>query len=979
VTTALLWKLFALASTVGAAWLLTYAVHSTLLIAGAWAAEAVGLLSSLRARDLAWRTALVGGLFTATLQLVAGHHPWGAELRAPAVPTAAEVAQAVRPTVNVNLAPAPTEAVQVKEAGVPEGSTPTPSSLAMVYRPRANTMVLEVPRAPKLSAPSAADAFDQLLRKKLADPNYQTRNAFYIYDVRPVAPVSEVQPVAPVSEVQPVARARWTWERLARLGQSMAAPAFVVWVAIATALLLRLGLRRARLLASLGDRAPVVEPLVLARLAGLCRDVRHTRALKLTTASGLRSPVALGWSEICLPSLALGQLDAAQQRSVLAHELAHLRRLDPVWLLVASVLEQLLFFQPLNRLARARMQEVAEYLCDDWAAARDGSGLSVAQGLASVAAWLDGREPVVPLAGMAERPSQLLTRVQRLLQRGAGEVERLRAWHIGGAIVLLTATVLAAPGVRAAPDQSLLAARRAQPHPSSLADAGAKPDPATSTRAMVAVQAIDSSLLESAGSASSGDAPAAKEAATPPPAPDRASATDRKHEDPAPDSGSHRTLKPSRTEDAPLAPRGERTHRSPAVATASPTDAATAEATEAPVATARSVTAFAPATVVNPRVVAALSTLNTLAVAPAVLASVPPVPPMPPVPPVAAVPPVPPLPPMAGNVGMSSAEIERIQRDAQRMARDAQRRAQDAVRRAQARSHGRHKGRHVERTPADPKTVDALISALKDSDPGVRQAAAESLGRIGDPRAIEPLGGLLSDPSIDVRRVAVEALGNVDDPKVVPALSKAAGDANPVVRREAAEALLGVDDEAATAPLVKLLSDSDPKVRVTALEGLSRRGDKRALEPLGKLVKDPNVEVRSRAVRALARFKDPASQNALVTALKDENAEVRAAAAEALGELELRSAPQGLLDATKDSNADVRQAAAEALGQIHDSKAVPQLKALLEDASPEVRSAAVEALSEIRDSSALQALITAMQSKDVTVRRAAAEALGQRE
>jgi HEAT repeat protein/beta-lactamase regulating signal transducer with metallopeptidase domain len=976
VNTALLSQVLVLAATVGAAWLLTYAVHSTVLIGTVWAASRLGALRSLRVRDLAWRTALVGGLFTATLQMVAGHHPWAGStaLRAPALPAASEVASAL------GAAREPPSTLPVKRvvgAGVPEGSTPTPPAAAptsgekmgLATVPPAAAAVPATPVVAQVQPPTT----EQLKHALQAQLLPKVVHAMYWYPdrsrwiARAAVPAPLPVPSLPVV-ARPVTGPGVRWD---------APPIFVLWMGIATALILRLAFLRARVLAALGERTQVVEPLVLARLAGLCRDVQHARAVKLTTASGLRSPVALGWGEICLPAQALDRLDGAQQRSVLAHELAHLRRLDPVWLLVASVMEQLFFFQPLNRLARARMQEVAEYLCDDWAAARDGSGLSVAQGLASVAAWIDGRETVVPLAGMAERPSQLLTRVQRLLQRGAGEVERLRAWHVCGAITLLVVTVLAAPGVRAAPEQSLLAARRTPLRSSLVTDAGAKPNPAATTRVMVAVQAIDSSLLDSAGSASSGDSPAAKEAPTPAPASDRAPATKRKHEDPAPGSDSPRMRKPSRSEDAPLAPRGERTQPSPAVAMASSADAAT---TEAPVATVRSVTAFAPATLVSPRVVAALSTLDTVAVTPAILASVPPVPPLPPVPPVAAVPPVPPVPTFSGNVGMSQTDIERMQRDAQRMARDAQRRAQEAVRRAQARTHGRHgKGRHTERTPADPKTVDALVSALKDSDPGVRQAAAESLGRIGDPRAIEPLGGLLNDPSIDVRRAAVEALGNVDDPKVVPALSKAAGDANPAVRREAAEALLGVDDEAATAPLVKLLSDSDPKVRVTALEGLSRRGDKRALEPLGKLVKDPNVEVRSRAVRALARFRDPASQTALVTALKDENAEVRAAAAEALGELELRSAPQGLLDATRDSNADVRQATAEALGQIHDAKAVPQLKALLEDASPEVRSAAVEALSEIRDSSALQALITAMQSKDVTVRRAAAEALGQRE
>ncbi|HZJ54842.1 MAG TPA: hypothetical protein VFD38_11945, partial [Myxococcaceae bacterium] len=80
--------LLSLLATLGAAWLLTYAVHSTVLIGGAWLAERVGLLRSLRLRDLVWRTALVGGLLTATLQLAAGLTPFGgaAELRAPALP-----------------------------------------------------------------------------------------------------------------------------------------------------------------------------------------------------------------------------------------------------------------------------------------------------------------------------------------------------------------------------------------------------------------------------------------------------------------------------------------------------------------------------------------------------------------------------------------------------------------------------------------------------------------------------------------------------------------------------------------------------------------------------------------------------------------------------------------------------------------------------------------------------------------------------
>jgi HEAT repeat protein len=897
-----LWKLAVLGSTVGAAWLLTYAVHSTVLIGIVWAADKARLFRSLRARDLAWRTALAGGLITATLQLAAGFTPWGgsAELRVPSLPA---VSEAFRPAVAAGDA----EPVQ---------ATATASTRATA------------PARAEASAPSIAAVTRHRSSKRGAVEEIQLPKVVSVR--RPVPATPAPAAAAPAALNAP------------RL--EPASLLFMGWVAVASALLLRLAIVRARVLTALGERTPVVDPMLRARLEGLCLDVGHPRPVSLTTATGLRSPVALGWSEICLPAQALLELDAAQQRSVLAHELAHLRRLDPVWLVLGSVLEQLFFFQPLNRLARARVQEVAEYLCDDWAAARDGSGLAVARGLATVAGWLDGRDAGIPLAGMAEHPSQLLTRVQRLLQRGTAEVERLRAWHLLVAVTLLLVVILAAPGVRAAPERLALGARKPSPQPFS-ADAGAL----ARSRTSVAVQVPDTTLLDG----------------SPPLSPEPASAPDDPSCDGAPGPKEDPSPEPVNSpESTKRLPKRVPETRSPRKTLAPPTSsgvervAAPAPRDSSPAAAFSSPTvAFSPP---------AASGVVVTATAPVAL-----VPPAPPKPPAAPDPPSPPF-------GPSSADQARIIRDAERTARDAERRARDAVRRAQARMHG-HGHHRKERAPADPKTVDALIAAAKDGDPGVRTAAAESLGRIGDPRAVEPLGALLSDQNVEVRRAAVEALGELEDPKAIPALTRAAKDANPAVRREAAEALLSLDEAAAIEPLLGLLSDSDPKVRVMALEGLSRRGDRRALGPLSKMVKDPNVEVRARAVRALARFHDPSAQEALITALKDGNPEVRAAAAEALGELELKSAPQGLIDAARDGNPEVRQTVAQALGQIRDGKAVAPLRALLDDPNPDVREAAVEALSEIRDASALRALIAAMQSKDVTVRRAAAQALGQRD
>ena len=49
------------------AWLLTYAVHSTLLIGAVWLLVRRGVLTSHHLQDTFWKAALVGGLLTARL------------------------------------------------------------------------------------------------------------------------------------------------------------------------------------------------------------------------------------------------------------------------------------------------------------------------------------------------------------------------------------------------------------------------------------------------------------------------------------------------------------------------------------------------------------------------------------------------------------------------------------------------------------------------------------------------------------------------------------------------------------------------------------------------------------------------------------------------------------------------------------------------------------------------------------------------
>ncbi len=781
----------------GAAWLLTYALHSTVLIAGTWAVQRLALVRSLRLRDLLWRGALVGGLLTASLQLGAGLAPWGITLQAQ------------------------------HSAKVP----PPPVAAA--------PLVLEVP---------AAGPGEEQLGPDVALPPSRAEAGDVAFGVAAV-------PAAPAAVAVPEVRVH--------------SLLFMAWVAVASVLLLRLAVGRTRVLEGLGLRSPVLEPRLRAQLEALCGEAGRTQPVHLTTAQGLKSPVALGWAEICLPAAVLTELDAPQQRSVLAHELAHLQRRDPLWLLLGTTLEQLLFFQPLNRLVRRNMQEVAEYLCDDWAAVRDGSGLPIARGLAAVARWLDGAEErSVPLAGMAERPSLLVARVQRLLQTHVS-LEPRRPWHgLVFALVLLL-TVVAVPGVRAAPAAGWFEA-----------------DPAQATPARATAEAAQTKQTPATA-----ETPATPETAQPP---------------------LHRAAHPARV---------------PLVAQ----------------------------------------------VFPAPVPTVPPVPPLPPLPPTASL-----------DAAKLAADMSRHQREwAVHQAALAKMQVHLARAQVSLHQHGGFAHDKGGSSTADEATVQALVKALKDQDAGVREAAAESLGRLSDVRALEGLAAATSDADVAVRTAAVEALGDLDDARAIPALAKALKDASPAVRRPAAEGLAKLEDSpAAVEPLVGALSDSDVHVRLAAATGLAARSDKRALSALEALLKDTSPEVRVEAVGALSGYQDAAIP-ALTTALKDDSPQVREQAVRALASLSSAQATPALLEATHDKSSDVRAVAAAGLGELpegaHSAAVVAALKALLDDSSPDVREEAISALGEIRDANALQALIAAMQSKDATVRKAAAAALGQRD
>lgn len=221
-----------------------------------------------------------------------------------------------------------------------------------------------------------------------------------------------------------------------------------LWVAGAAIALGRLAWATTRLRTQLHGRRDVIEDPVLESFLDLCSKTGLRKRPRLTASPHLRSPIALGRREICLPERAVDSLTPQQQQGMLAHELAHLVRRDPQWMVVTAVVESLFFFQPLNHLARRKIQEVAEFQCDDWAARQTGTGVHLAKCLAEVAGWVEDGPPLTPVVtAMADRGSPIVRRITRLLhqRRFGGRVHPVGRVAIGvGTLALVVALV---PGV----------------------------------------------------------------------------------------------------------------------------------------------------------------------------------------------------------------------------------------------------------------------------------------------------------------------------------------------------------------------------------------------------------------------------------------------------------------------------------------------------------------------------------------------------
>jgi beta-lactamase regulating signal transducer with metallopeptidase domain/peroxiredoxin len=190
----------------------------------------------------------------------------------------------------------------------------------------------------------------------------------------------------------------------------------------------------------------------------LRRRLGMNRVVRLASSARAATPMVIGALKpmILLPASVLCELSAAQIESILAHELAHVRRHDYLVNLIQSVAETLMFYHPAVRWIGRRIRIERENSCDDIAVSLTRDRVTYVSALSLVAARAPGLAPAAAGGVLVNRARRILGVPESTDVAGA---PRWLSGALALAIVLALAGVLrthepAAHGAPAKPPQT---------------------------------------------------------------------------------------------------------------------------------------------------------------------------------------------------------------------------------------------------------------------------------------------------------------------------------------------------------------------------------------------------------------------------------------------------------------------------------------------------------------------------------------------
>ncbi len=195
-----------------------------------------------------------------------------------------------------------------------------------------------------------------------------------------------------------------------------------------------------------------VEATWVETLDELRRRLRVSRPVGLLRSALVAVPTVVGWLRpvILLPASTLTGLTPGQLEAILAHELAHVRRLDYIVNACQCLVETLMFYHPVAWWISRCIREERENCCDDLVIEVCGDRLGYARALAT----LEGLRAELPEWSFAASGGSLLNRVRRLVgvakDRGPAttrEASGLALLGVGVVLIVLGIRIVVGPTV----------------------------------------------------------------------------------------------------------------------------------------------------------------------------------------------------------------------------------------------------------------------------------------------------------------------------------------------------------------------------------------------------------------------------------------------------------------------------------------------------------------------------------------------------
>jgi beta-lactamase regulating signal transducer with metallopeptidase domain len=223
----------------------------------------------------------------------------------------------------------------------------------------------------------------------------------------------------------------------------------VIWGLGSSLALTRLYLGYRRGMLQLGTRQLIDDCDPIVKLFHeLCEEAGIRKQPRLTRSEKFVSPVTLLGNEICLPGWVDHSFPESELKSLLAHELGHVRHHDLTVLLGLQLLTCLFFFQPLFTLARNRLVDLSEFLADRAALDHCENSDVITTALINCASRMDSEKPFKWGFAMIGNTSRLKLRILQL--QNAGRLTTGRFSKSGRVVVLtaICAVVLLTPTVQ---------------------------------------------------------------------------------------------------------------------------------------------------------------------------------------------------------------------------------------------------------------------------------------------------------------------------------------------------------------------------------------------------------------------------------------------------------------------------------------------------------------------------------------------------